>query len=157
MLSSVELGSLYQIMYLRSDANIDIWAIRLAYEKMSRLRLCEMRVLKYYVENKHYLRHENKVNENKVLSSRLQYLVRCHGYEISWVITATWSREVSWLRDLVRYRGCEISRLCDLLRYHGYEKLLITTCLLTRIREFIHTQHHNHDMKLSYAQTFVLT
>ena len=26
-----------------------------------------MRVQKYYVENKHYLRHENKVNENKVL------------------------------------------------------------------------------------------
>ena len=27
-----------------------------------------MIVLKNYVENKHYLRHENKVNENKVLS-----------------------------------------------------------------------------------------
>ena len=27
-----------------------------------------MRVLKYYVENKHYLRHENKVNENEILS-----------------------------------------------------------------------------------------
>ena len=27
-----------------------------------------MRVLKYYVKIKHYLGHENKVNENKVLS-----------------------------------------------------------------------------------------
>ena len=26
-----------------------------------------MRVLKYYVEKKHYMRHENKGNENKVL------------------------------------------------------------------------------------------
>ena len=31
------------------------------------LRLCKMRVLKYYVENKALFGHENKVNENKVL------------------------------------------------------------------------------------------
>ena len=34
--------------------------------KVSRLRLYKMRVVKYFVETKRYLRHENKVNENKV-------------------------------------------------------------------------------------------
>ena len=29
------------------------------------LRLCQMRVLKYYVEIKHYLKHENKVKDIK--------------------------------------------------------------------------------------------
>ena len=37
-------------------------------KKVSTLHLSKMRVLKYYVKMKHYLRHENKGNENKVLS-----------------------------------------------------------------------------------------
>ena len=36
--------------------------------EMSKLRLCKMKVLKYYVKIKHKLKYENKANENKVLS-----------------------------------------------------------------------------------------
>ena len=35
---------------------------------MSRLCICKRRVAEYSVKIKHYMRHENKVNENKVLS-----------------------------------------------------------------------------------------
>ena len=38
--------------------------------------LRKMRVLKYYVEHKHYLRHENKVNENKTCEA-----LRCETIE----------------------------------------------------------------------------
>ena len=36
--------------------------------KVSRLHLYKMRVPEYYVKIKHYLRHKNKVNENKVIT-----------------------------------------------------------------------------------------
>ena len=47
------------------------------YYKVAGLRLCKMRVLKYYANLKHYLRHENKANENKVLSycEALRYML----------------------------------------------------------------------------------
>ena len=39
-----------------------------AISKVSRLRQGKMRVTKYYLKIKHYLGHENKINENIVLS-----------------------------------------------------------------------------------------
>ena len=36
--------------------------------EVSRLRLCKMRVVQYYVKIKHYLGHEIMVNKNEVLS-----------------------------------------------------------------------------------------
>ena len=53
------------------------WAlIYLLEQKVSRLRLCEMRVVKYYIVNKALFETLNKVNENKVLSyhEALKYL-----------------------------------------------------------------------------------
>ena len=46
------------------NGDIDITKSQQPFYKMSRLRLCKMKVLKYYVKNKELFEHENKVNLN---------------------------------------------------------------------------------------------
>ena len=56
-----------------------------------------MRVQKYYVKIKHYLRQENKVNENKVLSSCEALVYMCQTYKptiISNLISKKWNNSI---------------------------------------------------------------